>query len=61
MGILAENIPKDQATAEMEERKWRLFESAEARLRDLQHLEMAYEWLRNRRKPAPLKRAIESL
>ncbi len=61
MGNLAEKVPKDQATAEMEEKKWGLFESTEARLRDLQHLEMAYEWLRNRQKPAPLKRVIEGL
>ncbi len=58
---MAEKIPKDQDTAESEVNGWELFGSAEARLRDLQHLEMAYEWLRNRQKTAQLKRAIESL
>ena len=61
MGNLAEKTGKNQVTAEMEEKKWELFESREARLRDQKHLEMAYEWLRNRRKPVQLKRAIENL
>ena len=51
---------KNDVTPEMEEMKWECFESGEARLRDLKHLEMAYEWLRKRRKPVPLKRATES-
>ena len=60
MGKLAEKTTKNQVT-EIEEKKRELFESTEARLRDLKHLEMAYEWLRNRQKPAQLKRAIEDL
>jgi len=51
---------KNDVTSEIEEKKWAHLESGEARLRDLKHLEMAYEWLRKRRKPVPLKRAIEN-
>ena len=61
MGNLAEKTGKNQAAAEMKEQKRELFESTEARLRDLKHLEMAYEWLRNRQKPVQVKRAIENL
>ncbi len=61
MSKLAGKPEKNHVTSEMEEKKWELFESTEARLRDLKHLEMAYEWLRNRRKPVQLKRAIENL
>jgi len=60
LGKLAERTRKNQVT-EIEEKKRELFESTEARLRDLKHLEMAYEWLRNRQKPAQVKRAIENL
>lgn len=60
MGKLAEKTTKNQVT-EIEEKKRELFESTEARLRDLKHLEMAYEWLRNRQNPAQVKRAIENL
>ncbi len=61
MGNLAEKTGKNQATAEMKEQKRELFESTEARLRDLKHLELAYEWLKNRQKPVRLKRAIENV
>ncbi len=61
MGNLAEKTGKNQTAAEMKEQKRELFESTEARLRDLKHLEMAYEWLRNRQKPVQLKHAIENL
>lgn len=52
---------KNDVIPEMEEKKWEHFESREARERDLKHLQMAYEWLGKRRKPVPLKRAIENL
>jgi hypothetical protein len=60
VGNFAEKERKNQVTDIDEEEKV-FFESTEARLRNLKHLEMAYEWLRNRRKPVQLKRAIESL
>jgi len=61
MSNLAEKPEKNPVPTEMEEKKWELFESREARLRDQKHLEMAYEWLRNRGKMVLLKRAIENL
>jgi hypothetical protein len=60
MSNLAEKPEKNPVTKEMEEKKWKLFENSEARLRDQQHLEMAYEWLRNRGKRVLLKHAIEN-
>jgi hypothetical protein len=61
MGNLAERPEKNLLTSEAEEKKCELFENREARLRDQKHLEMAYEWLRNRGKIVLLKGAIESL
>jgi len=61
MSNLAEKSKKNPVTTEAEEKKWELFENREARLRDQKHLEMAYEWLRNRGKMALLQGAIESL
>ena len=61
MDNLAEKSGKNPVTTETEEKKWELFENREARLRDQKHLEMAYEWLRNRGKIVLLKGAIENL
>ena len=61
MSNLAEKSEKNPVTTEAEEKKWELFGNREARLRDQKHLEMAYEWLRNRGKMALLQGAIESL
>jgi len=61
MNPLAEKPEKNPVTIETEEKKWEIFENREARLRDQRHLEMAYEWLRNRGKTDLLKGAIESL
>jgi hypothetical protein len=61
MSNLAEKPEKNPVTTEMEEKKWELFENREARTRDQEHLEMAYEWLRNRGKTVRLQGAIESL
>jgi len=61
MSNLAEKPEKIHITTEMDEKKWELFESREARLRDQKHLEMAYEWLRNRGKMMRLKVATENL
>lgn len=61
MSNLAEKLEKNPVTTETEEKKWDLFENREARLRDQEHLEMAYEWLRSRGKTVLLKGAIESL
>ena len=61
MSHLAEKSVKNHVTPETEEEKWENFENWEARLRDQKHLEMAYEWLRNKGKTDLLKEAIESL
>jgi hypothetical protein len=61
MGNLAEKSGENPVTTETEEKKWELFENREARLRDQKHLEMAYEWLRNRGKIVLVKGAIENL
>jgi hypothetical protein len=61
MSHLAEKSEKNPATTETQEKKWEIFENREASLRDQKHLEMAYEWLRNRGKTDLLKGAIESL
>jgi len=61
MGNLAEKSEKNPLTPEAEEKKCELFENREARLRDQKHLEMAYEWLRNKGKIVLLKSAIEGL
>jgi hypothetical protein len=61
MGNLAEKSGENPVTTETEEKKWELFENREARLRDQKHLEMAYEWLRNRGKIVLLKGAVENL
>ena len=61
MGNLAEKSWKNPVTVETEEKKWELFENREARLRDQKHLEMAYEWLKNRGKIGLLKGAIDNL
>ena len=44
----------------MKEKTREPLENTEATLRDLKHLEMAYEWLRNRQKLVQLKRAVEN-
>jgi hypothetical protein len=61
MSHLAEKSVKNHVTTETQEKKWENFENRKARLRDQKHLEMAYEWLRNRGKTDLLKGAIESL
>jgi hypothetical protein len=61
MSHLVEKPEKNPVTTETEGKKWEIFENREARLRDQKHLEMAYEWLRNRGKTDLLKGAIESL
>ncbi len=61
MGNLAEKSWKNPVTVETEEKKWELFENREARLRDQKHLEMAYEWLKNRGKIGLLKGAIDDV
>ena len=61
MGNLADKPEKNPVTEEMEEKKWEVFESTEARLKNQKHLEMAYEWLRNRGKQMLLTGAIENL
>jgi hypothetical protein len=61
MNNLADKSEKNAVTIEIEEKKWELFENREARLRDREHFELAYEWLRNRGKIVPLKSVIESL
>ena len=61
MSHLAEKSKKNPVTKETEEKKWEIFENREASLRNQKHLEMAYEWLRNRGKTDLLKGAIKSL
>jgi hypothetical protein len=61
MSNLAEKSEKNPVTTETEEKKWEPFENREARLRDQKHLEMAYEWLRNRGKMVLLQGGIKSL
>jgi len=61
MSHLAEKSKKNRVTTETEKKKWEIFENREASLRDQKHLEMAYEWLRNKGKTDLLKGAIESL
>jgi hypothetical protein len=61
MSHLAEKSEKNRVTTETEKKKWEIFENREASLRDQKHLEMAYEWLRNKGKTDLLKGAIESL
>jgi hypothetical protein len=61
MSKLAEKCEKHPRTTETEEKKRELFGNREARLRDQEHLEMAYEWLRSRGKTVLLKGATESL
>ncbi len=60
MSKLAEKREKHPVTIETEEKKWEPFENREARLRDQEHLELAYEWLRSRGKTLLLKGATES-
>jgi len=60
MSNLAERHKKNPVAREIEEMRWEAFESKEARLRDQKHLEMAYEWLRNRGKKVLLRGAIEN-
>jgi hypothetical protein len=61
MSNLADKFEKNAVTIETEEKKWELFENREARLRDQEHFELAYEWLKNRGKIVPLKGVTESL
>lgn len=55
MGNPAEKFLENPVTTEMKGKKWELFENTEARLRNQEHLEKAYEWLRNRGKIVPLE------
>lgn len=61
MRHLEERSVKNHVTPETEEKKWENFEKREACLRDQKHLEMAYEWLKNRGKADLLKGTFESL
>ena len=61
MSNLAEETLKNSVTKETEEKKSEAFTSREARLRNQKHLEMAYEWLRNRGKRVESKGAVENL
>jgi hypothetical protein len=61
MSNLAEKSEKNPVTTEAEEKKWEFFKNREARLRDQKHLEMAYQWLRDRGKMVLLQGAIENL
>ena len=61
MSKLSEKFEENSLIREIEEKEWKLFENREEKLRDQRHLEMAYEWLRSRRKIVPLKDGIESL
>jgi len=60
MSNLAERQKKNPVARKTEEMRWEAFEGKEARLRDQKHLEMAYEWLRNRGKMVLLRGAIEN-
>jgi hypothetical protein len=60
MSHLVEKPEKNPVTTEKEEKKCEVFENKEARLKDQKHLEMAYEWLKNRGKTDLLKGAVES-
>jgi ribosome biogenesis SPOUT family RNA methylase Rps3 len=60
MSNLAEKPEKNPVATEMEEKKWEFFENREARLRDQKHLELAYEWLRNRGKMVLSQGVIEN-
>jgi hypothetical protein len=61
MSNLIEKFEKNPVATEIEKKEWKLFENREAKLRDQRHLELAYEWLRSRRKIELLKDGIESL
>ena len=61
MSGLAEELEKNYVTPGMQEKTREPLESTEERLRDLKHLEMAYEWLRNRQKPVQLKGVMENV
>jgi len=61
MSNVIERSEKIPITTEMEDKKRELFENMEARLRDQKHLEMAYEWLRNRGKMTLSKGAVENV
>ncbi|MGZ4857735.1 MAG: hypothetical protein ACXVZU_05200 [Methanobacteriaceae archaeon] len=61
MGNPAEKYLENPVTTEIKRKIWELFENTEARLRNQEHLEKAYKWLRNRGKTVPLKGGIESL
>jgi ribosome biogenesis SPOUT family RNA methylase Rps3 len=60
MSNLAEKPEKNPVATEMEKKKWEFFENREARLRDQKHLELAYEWLRNRGKMVLSQGVIEN-
>ena len=55
MGNPAEKFWENPVTTEIKGKKWELFENTEARLRNQEHLEKAYEWLRKRGKIVPLE------
>jgi len=61
MGNPAEKFLENPVTPELKGKKWELFENTEARLRNQEHLEKAYDWLKSRGKIVPLKGGTESL
>jgi hypothetical protein len=61
MSNFIEKLEKNPVATEIEEKERKLFENSEAKLRNQRHLELAYEWLRSRRKIVLLKDGIESL
>jgi hypothetical protein len=61
MRHLTDKSEKNLVKTKTEEKEWEILENREASLRDQKHLEMAYEWLRNRGKTDLLKGAIESV
>jgi hypothetical protein len=56
----AEKFRENPVITEIKGKKWELFENTDARLRNQEHLEKAYEWLRKRGKVVPLKGGIDS-
>ncbi|HUL29082.1 MAG TPA: hypothetical protein VLZ03_01405 [Thermodesulfobacteriota bacterium] len=50
MSDLAEKSDKNAVTQGADGKKWHLIKNREARLRDLKHFELAYEWLKSRGK-----------
>jgi len=59
MSNLGEKCEKGPVTIEVGKKEWESFENADATLRDQKHLELAYKWLRRRRRIVLLKGAME--